>query len=136
MLSEFIKGVEKEELENQKIIESGEGVTTHARWFGPSSFAWTDRMFNSEYCLLFLKYNERYANDILRSRRHLFLNEVYDMLGLPKTVAGQFVGWVYNENKHVSFNIYSKEYNFEFVNGGRAEALLDFNVDGVILDKI
>jgi hypothetical protein len=133
MLSEFIKGVEKEEQENQKIIESGKGKTTHARWFGPSSLVWTDRMFDEEYCLMFLKYQERYANDILRVRGHLFLNEVYDMLGLAKTVTGQVVGWINSEDKWVDFGIYSKD-NSEFINGGRAEVLLDFNVDGNILD--
>lgn len=135
MLSEFIKGIENEERENQKIIESGKGKTTHARWFGPSSFVWADRMFDEEYCLMFLKYSERYANDILRERGHLFLNEVYEMLGLPRTVAGQFVGWIYSEDKGVSFGIYSKD-NADFINGCRAEVLLDFNVDGIIVDKI
>lgn len=132
MLSEFIMGIENEERENQKVIASGEGVTTHARWFDSSSSVWTDKMFNSEYCLLLLKYNERYANDILRARGHLFLNEVYDMLGLPRTVVGQIVGWLYDEHKTVSFNIYSKD-NLDFINGYRHEALLDFNVDGNIL---
>lgn len=132
MLSEFIKGLENEERENKKIIASGEGVTTHARWFDHYSSVWNDRMFDAEYCLMFLKYQERYANDILRECGHLFLNEVYDMLGLPRTVAGQVVGWMYDENKHVSFNIYSKD-NSEFINGSRTEVLLDFNVDGNIL---
>lgn len=135
MLSEFIKWIEKEEQENQKIIESGKGKTTHARWFGPSSSVWTDRMFDEEYCLMFLKYLERYANDILRERGHLFLNEVYDMLGLAKTVTGQVVGWTYDENERISFNIYSKD-NADFINGCRQEAILDFNVNGNILDKI
>ena len=135
MLSEFIKGIENEERENQKVIASGEGVTTHARWFDSFSSVWTDQMFNSEYCLLFLKYNERYANDILRARGHLFLNEVYDMLGLPRTVVGQIVGWLYDEYETVSFNIYSKD-NSDFINGCRHEALLVFNVDGIIVDKI
>ena len=132
MLSEFIMGIENEERENQKIIKSGEGVTTHARWFDSSSSVWNDQMNINEYALLFLKRNERYANDILRTRGYLFLNEVYDMLGLPRTVAGQIVGWRYDEHKTVSFNIYSKD-NSDFVNGYRHEALLDFNVDGNIL---
>lgn len=136
MLSDFIIGIENEERENQKIIALGEGVTTHARWFGPSSFVWIDQMFDRDYCLMFLKRQERYANDILKTRGHLYLNEVYDILGLPRTVAGQVVGWIYDENCNISFNLYSKEYNSEFINGYRAEALLDFNVNGIILDKI
>lgn len=135
MLSEFIKRIDDEERENQKIIASGEGVTTHARWFDWYSSVWTDQMFDAEYCLMFLKYLERYANDILKARGHLYLNEVYDMLGFARTVTGQVVGWTYDENNYVSFNLYSKD-NLDFINGGRAEALLDFNVDGVIVDKI
>ena len=135
MLSEFIMGIENEERENQKIIMSGEGKTTHARWFGPSSAVWTDQMNDSEYRLVFLKYIERYANDILRTRGHLFLNEVYDLLGLARTVTGQLVGWTYDETGHISFNIYSKD-NSDFVNGYTQEVMLDFNVNGIIVDKI
>lgn len=135
MLSEFIKGIENEERENQKIIMSGEGKTTHARWFGPDSSVWTDQFKDSDYRLVFLKYVERYANDILRARGHLFLNEVYDMLGLVRTVTGQLVGWTYDETEHISFYLYSKD-NSDFINGYTDKAILDFNVDGIIVDKI
>ena len=54
---------------------------------------------NNEYNIMFLKAQERYANDLLRARGHLFLNEVYDMLGFSsKTQIGQQAGWTYNKH--------------------------------------
>ena len=65
------------------------------------------------------------------------------MLGIPATKAGQIVGWIYDE-KHpvgdnfVDFGIY--DYNDQrkrmFVNGHERSILLDFNVDGNILDMM
>ena len=88
---------------------------------------------------MFLKAQQQYANDLLRARGRLFLNEVYDMLGIPKSKAGQVVGWVYDEenpvgDNYVDFGIYdlSKERVRRFVNGDERNILLDFNVDGNI----
>lgn len=80
---------------------------------------------------------------MLISRGHLFLNEVYDMLDLPRTKAGQVVGWVYDKNNtkgdnYVSFGIYNllRENSRAFVNGYERAIWIDPNVDGTILDKI
>lgn len=86
--------------------------------------------------LTFLKQVQSYANDLLQIRGHLFLNEVYDMLGIPHSSAGQLVGWIYDEkNPHganyVDFglcNIY-REKTRDFVNGIENVIILDFNVD-------
>lgn len=89
-----------------------------------------------EYNLMFLKAQERYANDRLRSQGRLFLNEVYDMLGIPRSKAGQIVGWVYDpENafgdNYVDFGLYQDNLSYsDFVNGFDPAILLDFNVDG------
>ena len=40
---------------------------------------------NNEYNLMFIKAQERYANDLLKAKKRVFLNEVYEMLGLPRT---------------------------------------------------
>lgn len=58
-----------------------------------------------------LRYQENYANDKLKAKGHVFLNEVYDMLGVPRTKAGQVLGWIYNEenpdsNNFVEFELY------------------------------
>lgn len=92
---------------------------------------------------MFLKAQERYANERLKMKGHLFLNEVYDMLGAPRTKAGQVVGWIYDE-KHptgdnfVDFGIFNthREATRNFVNGYERTVLLDFNVDGNILKSM
>ena len=110
----------------------------YARFFDEASPCWQN---DPEYNLMFLKSQQQYANDLLRAKGRLFLNEVYDMLGIDRSKAGQVVGWVYNpENptgdNFVDFGIYdmSKERVRAFVNGYETNILLDFNVDGNIWD--
>ena len=65
------------------------------------------------------------------------------MLAIPRTKAGQVVGWIYDE-KHpigdnfVDFGIIdiNDERKRAFMNGYERNILLDFNVDGNILDLI
>ena len=89
---------------------------------------------------MFLKQQQSYANDLLKSRGHLFLNEVYDLLGIQRTKAGNIVGWIYDEknpvgDNFVDFGIYdiNRPKNRDFVNGYERTIILDFNVDGDIL---
>lgn len=95
---------------------------------------------NAEYNLLFLKCQQTYANDLLHSRGHIFLNDVYDSLGIPRTKAGCNVGWAVTKdgNNFVDFGIYDilNGQKRDFVNGYERSILLDFNVDGVIWDLI
>ena len=89
--------------------------------------------------LFFLKAQQTNANVQLTVRGHVFLNEVYDMLGLPRTAAGAIVGWVRgNGDDVIDFGIWdNNDINSDFVNGyNRSKILLDFNVDGVIYDII
>ena len=106
----------------------------YAKFFDEASPYWQK---DPEYNFMFLKSQQQYANDLLKARGRLFLNEVYEMLGIDKTKAGQIVGWVYNpENpigdNFVDFGIFdmSKERVRAFVNGYEPNILLDFNVDG------
>lgn len=132
-------------VEETKKTNSG-SCSQYARFFDETSPYWTK---DSEYNLFFLRAQQNHANELLRSRYnrdegrigYLFLNEVYEMLGLPKTAAGQIVGWVYKENNidgdnYVDFGIYNIDRNAKFVNGFENSVLLDFNVDGPIIDKI
>ena len=96
-----------------------------------------------ELTKFFLIQQQNYANDLLKSRGHLFLNEVYDMLGAKRTKAGAQVGWVYDEknasgDNFVDFGIFdiNNPKARDFVNGYERVIILDFNVDGVILDLI
>lgn len=110
----------------------------YARFFDESCVAWQK---DPEYNLMFLKSQQQYANDLLKSRGRLFLNEVYDMLGIDRTKAGQVVGWIYDPvnpvgDNFVDFGIYDmdKERVRAFVNGYEPNILLDFNVDGNVWD--
>lgn len=93
---------------------------------------------NNEYNLMFIKAQESYANDLLKAKKRLFLNEVYEMLGLPQTKAGQVVGWVYdpehpNGDNYVDFGLYADNLSYsDYANGLDPAILLDFNVDGNI----
>ena len=121
-------------------VVDGNTVSEYAKFFDEFSDNWEK---DAEYNLMFLRRQQDYANELLKSRGHVFLNEVYDMLGLKRTKAGQVVGWIYDKNNpngdnYIDFNIYdiSKESNRAFVNGTERSILLDFNVDGVIYDLI
>lgn len=110
----------------------------YARFFDEACSGWTK---DPELNLMFLKRQQSYANDLLQKRGYLFLNEVYDMIGIPRTKAGQVVGWIYDENcpvgdNYVDFGIYDihREKCRDFVNGYERTILLDFNPDGNILD--
>ena len=110
------KGKEKTVKKTVNVVDPST-YSVYARFYDDGCNGWTK---NPEDNLYFLKCQENYANDLLKTRGHLFLNEVYDMLGIPRTQAGQIVGWVYDEKKR------------EFVNGYERTILLDFNVDGEI----
>lgn len=112
-------------------------ISAYARFFDEYSENWSK---TPEYNLLFLKAQQNYANDLLKARGHIFLNEVYDMIGIPRTQAGQVVGWVISKNgdNFIDFGVYdfNNEGSHLFVNGHEQSILLDFNVDGVIYDLI
>ena len=145
--------VKNVEVEEKVVDKKGEETTVKktVTVVDPSEFSDYAKLFDDgnsgwdpdpEYSLMFLKHQQNYANDLLRTQGHLFLNEVYDMLGIPRTKAGQIVGWIYDEknpnhdgDNFVDFGIYTKA-NKEFVDGFEKVAILDFNVDGPIYNLI
>lgn len=136
-------GNEKVEKKVVNIVDSENplnGVSEYAKFFDEVSTNWSK---DPEYNLMFLRRQQDWANEKLKATGYLFLNEVYDMLGIPRTQAGQVVGWIYdtknpNGDNYVDFGIYDvhSEAKRGFVNGVERSILLDFNVDGVIYDKI
>lgn len=111
----------------------------YARFFDQFSPSWSK---DPEVNLFFLKCQQNYANDLLKARGHVFLNEVYDRLGMPRSKAGAVVGWILsNDNStdnYISFGVFEgqSENARDFVNGREGAVLCDFNVDGLIYDKI
>ena len=121
-------------------VVENEKNSVYARFFDETNPNWEK---NPDYNLMFLRAQENYANQRLRADGYLFLNDVYESLGIPKCSIGQVVGWIYdpedqNADCHVSFGIYDlyRAVTRDFVNGFEPAILLDFNVDGVMWDKI
>lgn len=145
-------GVKQEKIETEYVDENGKkkkkkesvavidglNASEYAKFFDASSCHYEK---NAEYNLNFLVNAQSMANDKLRRQGYLFLNEVYDMLDIPRTKAGQVVGWVFDEehpngDNYIDFGIFNvnRPANRDFVNGLEPVILLDFNVDGNILD--
>lgn len=144
--------IKAKEIEEKVIDENGKEKTVkktvnaidpnmysdYARIFDDGCTGWSK---NAEYNLMFLKQQQAYANTLLKNNGYLFLNEVYDMLGIPRSKAGQVVGWIYDEknpigDNFVDFGIYDlyNEKARDFVNGYERSIVLDFNVDGNVWD--
>ena len=141
--------------EIEEVIQNEDGTTTvekrvvdvvddplgspYAFFFDESNPNWTK---DPEWNKMFLIDQERYANDLLKSRGHLFLNELHDLIGADRTKTGQVVGWIYDKNNpngdnRVDLGIFNvhREANRRFVNGYEKSVLIDPNVDGEILNK-
>ena len=107
--------------------------------FDKNSPNWTK---DREYNRVFLIHTQRYLNERLKAKGHLFLNEVFDTLGLPRTNTGAICGWMYKpgDKDHAGDNFIDfglrEPANHEFFDGYGGRFLLDFNVDGVILGQL
>lgn len=118
-------------------VVDASAISDYARFYDDGCLGWTK---DPEMNLMFLRRQQDAANDRLKDKGYLFLNDVYEMLGIPRSQAGQTVGWVYDkENPYkIDFGIYDthKAANRDFVNGYERTILLDFNIDGNILGNL
>lgn len=97
---------------------------------------------NESYDLFFLHAQEELANHMLRAKGFLFLKDVYEMLGIDPSIAGQMVGWVYDGNdethgdNYVKFRIQEVYRKTGDEHGAYQKVfLIDPNVDGAILER-
>lgn len=135
------KGKEKTVKETVKVLDDDPNkYSEFARIFDDGCTGWEK---DAEHNLFFLNQQQNWANEQLKSKGYLFLNEVYQMLGIPVTKAGQCVGWIYDKDNpvgdnYVDFGIYdiNRPKARDFVNGYERTVVLDFNVDGPILDLL
>lgn len=132
------KGKEKTVKKTVEVANPVAAMSPYTFCFDETCSTWVRDAESNKF---FLARQEQYANDKLRARGHLFLNEVLDMVGLNRTKAGSVVGWIYddkNGDSYVSFGILDLacEANRNFVNGLEKSIWLNFNVDGVIYDKL
>ena len=129
------KTKEKEQVEK---TETGMVMQTDdsCRFFDSSNPNWDK---NPAFSMMWLRGQQNILNDILHTRGHVFLNEVYDALGFPHTPQGAVLGWIDGEGDNcIDFGLYdqNKENVRRFVNGVDNVIMLEFNHDGVIWDKI
>lgn len=94
--------------------------------FDRNSAQWSN---DQEYNLMFIKAMQNHFNDLLRVRGHVFLNEIFDALGLPRTNQGVIIGWIYGEMSNNFIDLQTETLSDEQIK-------LTFNVDGVIWDLI
>lgn len=108
----------------------------YARLYDDKRSGW---MKDPEVTRMFLKNIQTQANNKLSARGHLFLNDIYEMLGYPLTDYGQTVGWIYdlkypNGDNFVDFGIFDVLCERDPEDGGDyiEGFILDFNVAGDI----
>jgi hypothetical protein len=126
-----------------KTVEVVDPNVTHSLYsvvFCEGNTGWTK---NPELNKVFLIQQQNHANDKLRLNGVLFLNEVYDMLGVPRTAYGQIAGWVYTEDStagdnYVDFGMFdtNNPKACDFLNGHERSIILDFNCVGNVLDYV
>ena len=127
-----VDGVEMS-IDDGEVTISELGTSPYGFKFDENSAGW-DR--SREGNIYFLKLTQDHCNDLLKFRGHLFLNEVYDQLDIPRRAIGQCVGWIYNENNPNGDNFVDLGIFNERNNNNENVFILDPNVDGYILDKI
>ena len=144
---QFLHGSKKEKIEVEdengkktkqevEVFDKDDNMPSpYAKFFDESCPDWKK---DPELNLIYLRALQNQMTDILRSRGHLFLNEVYDALQIPRTKAGAVVGWKLGMgDDYVDFGLYSGyDRSNDFVNGYERSILLDFNVAGLIYDKL
>ena len=115
----------------------------YSNFFDQYSDRWR-RSWTPEQVWEYLRQKQREANDMLNIRKHIFLNEVYDLLGLDRTEEGAVVGWILTKNNpdsHVDFGLDSMPDDARriFLSAERNEDIkiwLHFNPDGLIYNMI
>lgn len=129
-----------ETTEEQKVSTiKPEDLGDFTRFYQAGCIGWTK---DPEHNKLYLRQMESIANNKLRTEGHVWLNDVLEMLGYPKTKLGHVVGWLYDESDPklhncIDFGIHKDDpASMRFVNGYENVILLDFNVDGNIYDMM
>ena len=84
-----------------------------------------NRLESKEVTIFYLTSMQSYANELLRVKGQLFLNDVYEMLDLPTSEVGKHVGWRYDVDNCIDFGVWPMCTSGNYI-------MLDFNVDGII----
>lgn len=134
---ELYQNIEVVEHKGEQIIrkiDNTNALSQYAVIWDEGSIRWKK---DPELNRMFLQHQQNYHNDILHTRGFVFLNEVYEALGLPLTTKGQIVGWMIHGDgdNYIDFGLFESR-SAAFINNQERSIVLDFNVDGVIYDRI
>lgn len=134
------KGKEKTVTKTIEVADPIGAMSPYTFCFDETCSGWERDAETNKY---FLLRQQNYANERLKAKGYMCLNEVLDMLGIHHTRAGQVVGWIYDEknpvgDNYIDFGIFDIhcEANRNFVNGLEKSIWLNFNVDGNIVDRL
>jgi len=121
----------------EQIHEVVDGLSAYKVLFNSqTSSMWSGSPGGNGY---FISAQQTHANNILHSRGHVFLNEVYGWLGLAHTEAGALTGWVRgNGDDFIDFSMYILNEETDVLNTYRTkeDIVLDFNVDGPVYNLL
>lgn len=139
----FANVTEREETDEKGkktiVAELGDGLNApYAKIFDDTHSNWRN---DPHLNLYYLQAVNQQMNDLLHARGHVFLNEVYEALEFEHTTAGAVTGWIHNPEQgddYIDFGIYNfaDDKKRQFLLGNNTGIVLDFNVDGVIYDRI
>lgn len=128
---------EEEDTKDVVDEDSFRKINRFSRFFAQGhTTEWTQ---DDNYNLMFIKGQEEYANQRLRTRGYMFWNEVLEALGFDPVPEGQYLGWVYdrdpNSNSDDRIDFRTREV-FRQNEDGQYEKtiILDFNVQGDIIN--
>lgn len=131
------KGKEKTVKKTVEVSNGVIGQDFYTFCFDETADGWVR---DAERNKFFLMRQQEYANEKLRAKGHIFLNEVLDMVGIQRCRAGQHVGWMLDGNGdgYVDFGItdINVEANRNFMNCLEKSVWLNFNVDGDIIANL
>lgn len=134
--SDAVAVIDEDGKKSKVQVHNGTGGSPYKAVFDELNPNWQK---SAEYNTLFISGMQNYANDLLRARGYVFLNDVHDLLGIERTKAGQIVGWVWNGDgdNYIDFGVFSNIGDgMRFVKGEEMAIWLDFNVDGEVLDYL
>lgn len=118
-------------------ISDGEEITPspYAVFFDETCNNYSDDPEYNKNTLILL---QAQLNERLKRVGYVYLNEVYEKLGVEKTEAGHVMGWRYaphdpnhEGDNQIDFNMWDirSRANRRFINGYEPVVLLDFNID-------
>lgn len=149
-------GVEMPELneKNEPVTPNAEKVTEEAK---QTSYKFVFSKQNSKkwsgefWCdLMFLRGMQNLFTDKVKANEPVVLNDVLDVLGFEKTPGGAVTGWIKgNGDNMVDFGIEGIDESWNARNevlrydprliyheDGKCDIVLEFNVDGIVWDKL